>query len=122
LPKEQAAKAAAQLWHDNPVDLRITTVSKSVRMDGFRVQDCLDYDKDLKWYLSKCDKPSAAKAEGSETSADEEAPAAELANRALIFRDKGSVWDSEFDSQGARVISQGFAGKASRGAGMVGGG
>ena len=71
LPKEQAAKAAAQLWHDNPVDLRITTVSKSVRMDGFRVQDCLDYDKDLKWYLSKCDKPSAAKAEGSETSADE---------------------------------------------------
>ena len=42
------------------------------KKDGVRVQDCLDYDKDLKRYLSKCDKPCAAKAEGSETSADEE--------------------------------------------------
>ena len=78
-------------------------------MDGVRVQDCLDYDKDLKWYLSKCDKPSAAKAEGSETSADEEAPAAELANRALIFRDQGSVWNSEFD-QSVMLCLRGLGG------------
>jgi hypothetical protein len=38
LSKEQAAKAAAQLWqHDNPVDLRITTVLKSVKTMGGRM-------------------------------------------------------------------------------------
>ena len=121
LPKEQAAKAAAQLWHDNPVDLRITTVSKSVRMDGFRVQDCLDYDKDLKWYLSKCDKPSAAKAEGSETSADEE-------ERGCRAREQGSYLPRSGISLEFRIRSvrgrgpsvRAFPAKPVEGAGMVG--